>query len=413
MVLLVSACTDSPAAPTPEPITVDTTEAVSQVGVDDVLRVGVVLPLTGEGSELGISMAAAIELAISEIDLAGGVKSNQVDVEVVDETTLHNAATPMLAELFDGDIDAMIGPASSVVAARLLPIAVDARVLTCSPTASAMSLDDFPDADSLFIRTIPSDSLQAKALARQIDGTGATRVVLVYIDDNFGRPFAEIVRDELIALGAVVADFVAFDPADTDFVDEARAIAADEPVAVGVIGDRDAGPRLVQALFGELDDGVEIRINDAMRVPATVSAYRRLAEDALVRLQGVSPRSGIVDPLVAARFGDVGPVRRYFAANAYDCMNVIALAANASNVIDGESMADQIADVTTGGTSCVSFTACFDQLQAQRSIDYDGPNAELDLGSDGDPISGVFDTFSFDSEGVDQTDLSTSFRVSG
>ena len=37
-------------------------------------------------------------------------------------------------------------------------------LVACSPTAAAMALDDFPDR-GLFVRTIPSDSLQAAAIA--------------------------------------------------------------------------------------------------------------------------------------------------------------------------------------------------------------------------------------------------------
>ena len=62
------------------------------------------------------------------------------------------------------EVDAVVGPTSSLVALGALGDLMAADVLTCSPTASAQALDDYPDRD-LFFRTVPSDSLQAAAIA--------------------------------------------------------------------------------------------------------------------------------------------------------------------------------------------------------------------------------------------------------
>jgi branched-chain amino acid transport system substrate-binding protein len=320
----------------------------------------------------------------------------------VDESTLEDRLPASVTDIFNEPVDAIIGPASSLLAERLLPLAVRASVITCSPTASAMSLDDFPDPGPLFVRTIPSDELQARALARQLDGTGG-RIVLAHVDDAYGQRFAAAVRAELSRGGSAITDIVAFDPADTDYTDDAAEIVASGAPTIGIIGDPEDGPRLVQALTAEIDPLVQtaVYMNDAMRVPTTSGVYRRLDPRMLEMMSGVSPRSTIADEEVASRFPADG---QFFAANGYDCMNLLALAAREAGSISGAAMASQIVAVSSGGTSCATFLACAQASETGRNIDYDGPGGTLDIGRGGDPVSGRFDTYAFDPEsGLDVT----------
>ena len=386
----------------PDPITGST--LVDPAG-DGLLTVGVLLPLTGPGSEIGTVMRDAVEQARNETE-AAGVQFRDVELVIVDESTVQGAITPTIAGIFTEEVDAMIGPASSLLAERLLPVTIGAGVFACSPTASALSLDDLPDPGPLFVRTIPSDAMQATALAMELDSTGVD-VVLAYVDDSYGRPFMEQVRTELDRLGAADVEAIDFDPLEPDYASVAAEILATGRTTLGIIGDPDAGPRLVQSLAEQATAELptSIWMNDAMRVPANSSAYRRLAGSPILeRMAGVSPRSTVPTPApVTPGVRPLPDGGRFFAANAYDCMNVIALAADQAAFIDGRDMAEQVVQVTNGGTQCSSFVACITELRNGRSIDYDGPSGSLDIGADGDPAVGVFDVYRFDERGLDVT----------
>ena len=227
-------------------------------------------------------------------------------------------------------VDAIVGPASSLIAPQVLPITIAGDVLTCSPTASALSLDAYPD-QGLFLRTIPSDSLQAIAIARAIERTGKPTAAIAFVDDAFGRPFAELVSTELDRRGIGVLTMEAFDPAGTAYDDEATTVLDTGANVVAVIGDSSAGPRMVEALFDKSEEEAEIIINNAMRVPATASIYARLADADRALLSGVSPQSRIANEALRERFTQAYPESRgLFATYAYDCVNLIALAANSS-----------------------------------------------------------------------------------
>ncbi len=409
-----TACSDDDASPS-EDASPETSESLPDESpgssVDDSLTVGVLLPLTGSGSEIGTVMNEAVEIARAETS-ATGVHGKPVRLVVVDESTLDGVVPPSLDGIFSEEVDAIIGPASSLLAARLLPIAVGDGVLTCSPTASTLGLDGFPDTGPLFVRTIPSDSLQAKALAKMLDEAG-TDVVLAFVDDAYGRPFMEKVSAELDALGVTTKATIEFDPQESDYGRGAADVARSGSATIGIIGDPEAGPRIVQAVAEVIDTDTvsSIWMNDAMRVPETASVYRRLEPAILQLMRGVSPRSTVGASEGSGSTDGLPDDGRFFAANAYDCMNIIALTADQADVIDGAGMADQIVQVTSGGTSCESFTECIEQLESGRSIDYDGPSGELDLGRNGDPSVGLFDVYHFDERGLDMTDIRPPVRV--
>jgi branched-chain amino acid transport system substrate-binding protein len=383
--------------------TAPTTSSIVLVAPDDTddgrLVIGVLLPSSGDGAEIGMSMRNGAELAISEINRNGGVNGDPVATEVADEGDTSLTAARAVAELLDRDVDVIIGPASSLNASTTLPVSTAAGVLSCSPSANSLALDGFPD-QGLFVRTIPSDSLQAAAMANYLEGTGLRDASIVYIGDSYGRDFAEAVFDELIGQDLTVAQVIAFDPSDDDYSDEA--VRATVASMVAVIGDNEAGARMVEALFEAGDDQIEIVVNDAMRVPSAAGTYQRLAKADREHLRGVSPRSHISDTAFQDAYMARYPESRgLFAANAYDCVNVIALAANAADSTEPTSIAQQLHRVTTDGTPCSSFPIC-DELRAnERDIDYQGPSGRLDLGADGEPEVSEFELFGYDDDGVD------------
>jgi branched-chain amino acid transport system substrate-binding protein len=399
--LVTAACSPSDDS-TPTTSTTETTTVETVVPIEDgQLQLGVLLPLSGVGAEIGSSMRDAIELAVSEINEAGGVNGRPVVLFIEDEGDEASTALGSLDTLISRDVDAIVGPASSLIAPQMLPITTSEGVLTCSPTASALSLDAYPDR-GLFLRTIPSDSLQAVAIARKIEQTGKASAALAYVDDAFGRPFAELVSDELDRRGIGVLTMVGFDPADADYVGDARSALDTGAKVVAVIGDASAGPRMVKALFDGPVDDLEIIVNDAMRVPAVANTYARLSDADRALLSGVSPQARITNESLLQRYNAAYPDSRgLFATYAYDCVNLIALAANASGSTRASTMAQRVVSVADVGTPCATFTTCDMGLRADRNINYDGPSGVLQMGSNGDPTRGMFDTFVFDETGRD------------
>jgi branched-chain amino acid transport system substrate-binding protein len=393
---VVPACTDDDdAGPTSVGASSTTTTTEAPHRNDGVLSIGLLLPRSGEGATIGQGMIDAAERAVDEINAAGGVLGQSVEVETYDEGADPSSALDAIESLLDDGVDAVVGPASSTVALATLGDLMSAGVLTCSPTATALALDEFPSRQ-LFFRTAPSDLLQADAIAKLAQQTGAFTVAVAFLDDAYGRPLAAATVDALEARALNVVHEAPYASSDESLVDQATALVDSEADLVVVIGDGEHGLEMLTAM-GELVGRFEaeppdIVVNDAMRRPPSAQLVQALPQSIREQIEGVSP-------MARAQFDGEPPGP--FATNAYDCVNLIALAAYQAEQDDPEEIASRIFETSARGQSCRNFEVCVQLVDDLRNIDYDGPGGILQIGSDRDPEQARFDVFTFDESGLD------------
>jgi branched-chain amino acid transport system substrate-binding protein len=379
--------TSIPATTTTEPERVD----------DGVLKLGVLLPTSGDGAAIGQPLVQAVNRAVEEINGAGGVNSSPVELVAADEGASTDSATDAIATLLDENVDAVIGPASSNIALATLQQLVGAGVLTCSPTATALALDGFPDDDGLFFRTIASDSMQAEAIANRAGQTGARTAAVAFLDDAYGRPLAETTIAALGRRGLTDIEQVPFTTDDEAIIDAATQLGDSRRDVIVVIADADRGSRLLTAIGENATlSGApvvpDIIVSAALRNPPSPQAIADLPAAVRDKLQGVS-----VQAVPASEEAPPGA----FATNAYDCANLIALAAVQSGVDNPREIAAELDSVSVEGSPCRSFPQC-NSLLEERNIDYDGPSGLLRLSPDGTMNQAVFDVFGFDEAGAER-----------
>ena len=269
-------------------------------------------------------------------------------------------------------------------------------MLTCSPTATSLLLDEFPSSQ-LFFRTAPSDSLQADAIAKLAQQTGTFTAAVAYLDDAYGRPLAEATIAALDDRALSVEAEVPFASSDESLVNQATELVDSEADLVVVIGDGEHGMRMLTAMgetAGRFPDvePPDIIVNDAVRKPPSAQLVQALPASIRQRIEGVSP-------MARPQFEDEPPGP--FATNAYDCVNLIALSAVRANEDDPEQMAARMAEVSAQGVPCRDFETCVQLLEVPRNIDYEGPGGTVQIGTDGDPEQARFDVFEFDESGTD------------
>jgi branched-chain amino acid transport system substrate-binding protein len=395
------ACTDDDDSSATSLTRSTTTTTTEPVRINDgVLRIGLLLPLSGEGATIGQRMVEAAQRAVDEINTAGGVLGQPVElITGIDEGADASSAADGIEVLVDAGVDAVVGPASSTVALATLGDLLGAGVLTCSPTATSLALDEFPSSE-LFFRTAPSDSLQADAIAKLAQQTGTFTAAVAYLDDAYGRPLAEATVAALDDRAVSVDPEVPYASSDESLVDEATRLVESEADLVVVIGDGENGMRMLTAM-GETvgrfsEDPPDIIVNDAVRRPPSAQLVQALPTPIRQQIEGVSP---MARPLFEEE--PPGP----FATNAYDCVNLISLSAVQANEDDPARMATRMAEVSARGVPCRDFETCVELLAAPRNIDYEGPGGTVQIGADGDPERARFDVFEFNESG---TDVSTS-----
>jgi ABC-type branched-subunit amino acid transport system substrate-binding protein len=221
------------------------------------LTFGGLLPETGGLAFAYPPMIAGAELAIDDVNAAGGVFGVDVVWLEADTGTDPEIGRAALAELVEAGAHVMIGAAASGVTEAIMPDAVAAKRILFSPSNTAAALSA-ADHDGYYFRTAPSDVLQGEALADIVLRDGVAKLVIVARDDPYGRGLQGNTVDALQRFGVPASDIELLTyglpedendpvPGLPDLVDR---IVAAEPDGVLVIGFSEAAQlieRMIEA----------------------------------------------------------------------------------------------------------------------------------------------------------------------
>jgi branched-chain amino acid transport system substrate-binding protein len=153
------------------------------------IRVGLIAPLTGSSADFGISMRRGAELAVSEINAAGGYLGRPLELVVRDDRgdpASGRAAALDLAR--QGDVTATIGFCNTGVAMAALDVFESHRQVLMVPCAQGTAITHHtPAANSFVFRVAPSDALNAAFLTGEIvDRRRLTRVAILADTTGYG-----------------------------------------------------------------------------------------------------------------------------------------------------------------------------------------------------------------------------------
>jgi ABC-type branched-subunit amino acid transport system substrate-binding protein len=201
------------------------------------LRIGALLPHTGDLASAGPPMFAGAQLAVKEVNAAGGVLDRQVVWVDGDDFTDPAKAVETAQRLINENVQVIIGAGASSITKAVLPTTLAAGVVLFSPCNTAAELTTIAD-QGLYFRTAPPDNLQAAALTDVIMRDGVRRVAIIARDDAYGRGLMEAVHKNLLSAGLTTdaVSMVSYDPAKADFSGLGESTKAFDPDGVLIIG---------------------------------------------------------------------------------------------------------------------------------------------------------------------------------
>lgn len=212
-----------------------------------VLKIGGLLPETGNLAFLGAPMIAGVEYAIDVLNANGGVLGKPVEYSAGDSgDTSTDTASVTVDRLLKEGVDAIIGAASSGVSLTVIDKITAAGVVQFSPANTSPKLTDYAD-NGLFFRNAPPDDLQGAVLAEIIIADGAQSVYILALDDAYGTGLANVVEAVLTAAGIEVKGKKIYDPKATTFDAEVGEVVAANPDAIVLIT-FDEGSRILRTM---------------------------------------------------------------------------------------------------------------------------------------------------------------------
>jgi hypothetical protein len=213
------------------------------------LIIGTLLPETGNLAFLGPPEIAAAQLAVNDVNAAGGVLGQQVQLVQRDSgDTTTDIATQSVDALLQAGANAIIGAASSGVSLTVIDTITGAGVLQFSPANTSDQFTTYND-NGLYFRTAPPDTLQAEALADLIIEDGNNTVGILALNDPYGTGLAENVKNNLVSAGLAEGDIqtIIYDPQAANFDSEVQQMVEFNPDAIAVIG-FDESSRIIEGL---------------------------------------------------------------------------------------------------------------------------------------------------------------------
>ena len=188
---------------------------------EDGIKIGINYELSGKVATYGQSSVEGIELAIEEINKAGGINGKKIIPVKYDTKSEPAEATTLATKLMTQDkVVLILGPATSGSFKAQIPVAVQNKipVISGSATADDVTVDESGVKEYAF-RICFTDSYQGTAMANYALSKLSAKKAVIIMDSSsdYGKGLAKNFRETFEAGGGIIVAEEAYVSKDTDF----------------------------------------------------------------------------------------------------------------------------------------------------------------------------------------------------
>ena len=401
----------------------DTRSATAAKNCAFTLRIGDVLPFTGDLAAYGANLDKAVKatVALQNAALKRDGLSKKIQVKLVgseDGQTQASASVEAATKLVKSNhANVIIGEmASSATIPMAQSVTIPDRVVQISPTSSAPQISDINDNGYLW-RTYPSDTLQGKVLAQAaLDAFGkGAKLNVGARNDAFGTALKALFVSQYEKLGGTIGVNISWNPDQPNFDSEAGQLAGGSPAGWVIIDFPDTFQKFVPSLVrtGKWDP-TKTFMTEALRNTSVLDAIG----NPVIGLRGTaaSAAGGPAGAAFASYWkAHVRGAKPYtgFEGTAVDAASVAFLAAlRACSASPAKIKANLISVSGPPGTK-VTFLQMANAIKlilAGKEVDYEGAFSPVDFDAKGDIGSAVFEIWKYSAAGKIDTLKTITFR---
>lgn len=189
------------------------------------VKIGAILPMSGEFKKYGKDLLFGINLKIDEINAAGGIDGRKLKLTVIDNESKANKTAPAMRKMADNKIFIVIGAYSTAATLSLKPDAEKYKITVLAPTATN---DVITERNDYVFRTCFSDSYQGKVLGhyavrhRNLKQIG----VLLNMDEDgtYSRDLGKAACDSIVAEGGKIVAKEGYNRNQTTYIPQLQKI---------------------------------------------------------------------------------------------------------------------------------------------------------------------------------------------
>lgn len=351
-VLILSAC--APQQPVEKP-----------VQFQGSYKIGVMLPLTGDGAAYGLPEQRGVKIAIDEINAKGGINGRKLEAVYEDSKCNPKDGNAAAQKLVNIDkVKVIIGGACSGETLGASPITESNKVILISPSATN---PDITKAGDFVFRTAPSDAYAGVVAADYaFKELNVKKAAVISESTDYAQGLRRVFKENFAKLGGEIVADETYNPEDTDFRTQVTKVKASNPDVVYIVPQAPAKGILLVKQLNEA--GLKQQLLTAEVIIGQRSIIKENAAD-VEGLIGIEPKfdgkrtksaSFLVKYRQTAKEEAQFP---FFTAAAYDAVYLIANAI-AKDGYDSEKIRDYLYAVK----------------------DYDGAAGKITIDENGDPI---------------------------
>lgn len=284
------------------------------------IKIGFVAPLTGDAGGIGQNMKMAAELAVSEINSAGGINGRMIALIAEDGKCDGKEAVTAVTKLINIDkVGMIVGGACSSETVSTAPIAEKAQVVMLSPLSSNPSITTAGD---YIFRDYASDSFQGvKAAEFAVNTLKSKNIAILSCMSDWCQGIQQVFKDKAVALGANVLVEEKYDDKNTnDLKTQLTKIKAVNPDLVYFVGYTD-GTIIGLKQAKELGLNVKFLGGDAWNDPKII-AGAGAASEGIIYLVPTSVKSPVFEITFLSIVG--GKEITIGSREAYDAVKILA-----------------------------------------------------------------------------------------
>ncbi len=311
-----------------------------------IIKIGVVGPLTGAFAAVGQSQLTGAEMRAKEINAAGGAYK----IELVSEDDASNCDQSVNATvklITKDNVVAILGAMNSPCALAMVPLTK--RYRTPQFTAGVGTSITQQGSEYVFRIAVGATGQTKELAAVAVEKLGQTKISVLYSDDEYGASMANGFKNAMAARGLQLASFESFPRADQDFTGQLAKVKASGATALYSVGAYTASA-LIAKQAKQLGMNLQLLGDTGNASPK----YIELGGDAVEGAVLVEPFTPAdPDPRLQAfskRYRDqYGRDPDGWVAELYDTVEIIHQAVAKSGKIDRQSVRDYAASMKTPG----------------------------------------------------------------
>jgi branched-chain amino acid transport system substrate-binding protein len=215
-------------------------------------KIGVIAPLSGDLSALGLGIQHSVELAVKQANDSNAIPGWKLEVDAKDDEAKpdvgKNAATALSS---DKDVIGVVGTLNTSVSQQVQPVLAPKNIVQVSPANTGPGLTQGADWQKnpkrpypTYFRTCTTDAVQGPFAARYLFETAKiTKVATIHDKKAYGQGLVGTFTEEFKKLGGTVVAAETINPDDASYTAVISAVKPSAPQAVYYGGEYpQAGP---------------------------------------------------------------------------------------------------------------------------------------------------------------------------